>query len=384
MTLTRRAALSAAAALPALARRAEAQQEPVVIGGMLETSGFLATLGNQGLEGAQLAVDQINAAGGGPPLRFVNLNTESDETKAVTVARRLIERERVVGIIGAMNSGASMAILDIVQRAGLPLMSNGASRAIATPARERRWVFQVPVNDLLATRTVIAHMKQAGIARVALLAADSAYGLSGVQAWEMLAPQAGLTIVDRQTYGNLDQDMTAPLTLLRGKGAGAVVLWATGPGQSIAIRNYRQLGFDIPLYGSPGTADPNVIRLAGAAANGILFPASKLYVADSLPEGDPQKPVIQAFARDYAARYGRPPSPFAGYGYDGVRILHAALRRAGGGADKARIRDEIEGLKDFPAVSGIYRYAPDDHLGLVDGSALMVTIAEGAFRLPAA
>ena len=378
MSLTRRSLATAMLALPAF-RAARAQGAPLVIGGMLETSGFLAALGNQGLEGAQLAVDQLNAAGQGPALRLVNFNTESDETKAVTVARRLIEREQVVGIIGAMNSGANLAILDVVQRAAVPLLSNGASRAIATPAAERKWVFQVPLNDLLATRTIMLAMRAKGIAKVAIIAADSAYGLSGVQAWESLAPQHGITLVAQQTYGNLDQDMTPQLTNLRGKGAEAVVLWATGPSQSIAIRNFRQLGFGVPLYGSPGTADPNVIRLAAAAAEGILFPASKLYVAASLAASDPQKPVIDAFAGAYQAKHARAPSPFAGYGFDAVRLLHAAARNAGG--DKAKLRDGLEALKGFAAVSGIYSYSATDHLGLQDGSAVMLTIGEGAFRL---
>ncbi|MEJ0018532.1 MAG: ABC transporter substrate-binding protein [Acetobacteraceae bacterium] len=378
MLATRRALTTGLLAFAATRGAAQAA-EPIVIGGMVETSGFLATLGNQGLEGMQLATDQINAAGQGPQIRLVNVNTESDETKAVTVARRLIEREQVVGIIGAMNSGANLAILDLVQRAGVPLISNGASRAIVTPASERRWVFQVPLNDLLATRTILAAMRAKGISKVALIAADSAFGVSGVQAWEQLGPEYGVAIVAQQTYGNLDQDMTPHLTNLRGKGAQAVVLWATGPGQSIAIKNYRQLGIDVPLYASPGAADPNVIKLAGAAANGVLFAASKLYVADALTGDDPQKSIVQAFAKDFAARYGRPPSPFAGYGYDAVRMLHNAILK--GGTDKEKIRDAIEALTDYPAVTGIYSYSPNDHLGLKPGSAIMLTIADGAFRL---
>lgn len=389
MPLTRRALAAHAIAAHAIAasvitasRRAAAEDAPtLVVGGMLETSGFLATLGSQGLEGAQLATDELNAAGKAPKVKLVNFNSESDESKAVTVARRLIEREEVAAIIGAMNSGANLAILDVVQRAGVPLLSNGASRAIVSPARERKWVFQVPLSDLLAIRTTMAFMRARGIAKVAVIAADSAYGTSGVKTWNDEAKDGGITVVATQTYGNLDQDMTPQLTLLRGSGADAVVLWATGPGQSIAIRNYRQLGLTAPLFGSPGTADPNVIKLAGAAANGILFPASKLYVADSLPDSDPEKAVITAFSKAFVARHGRPPSPFAGYGYDAVRMLHAA---AASGTGREKLRDGVEGLKDWPAVSGIYAYSPDDHLGLVSGSAAVQTITDGAFALPKA
>ncbi|MBI3516962.1 MAG: ABC transporter substrate-binding protein, partial [Proteobacteria bacterium] len=212
-----------------------AAQEPIRIGGMLETSGVVAALGNQGLEGAQLAIDQINAKGGikGRKIEFVNVNTESDETKSVTVARRLLDRDKVVGIVGAMNSGSNLAIIETVQRARIPLISNGATRSIVSPAADRPWIFQAPLNDLLVIRVSLQHMKAAGIARIGVINSDSAFGLSGLEAWRQLAPSAGVTIVQAQTYGNQDPDMTPQLTNLRQPEIQAIVLWGTGPGQSI-------------------------------------------------------------------------------------------------------------------------------------------------------
>lgn len=371
-----------AVALALMSGAASAQTtEPIRVGAMLETSGVLAALGNQGLEGANLAVDQINAKGGinGRKLELVHVNTESDETKAVTAARRLIDRERVVGLVGAMNSGSNMAIIDTVQRASMPLVSNGAARAIVTPAAERRFIFQAPLNDVLAIGVIIKHMKARGIERIALINADSAFATSGRGQWERMAPEAGLKIVIQQTYGNLDQDMTPQLTNIRGANAQAVVLWATGPGQSIVAKNYRQLGITLPLYASHGAADFNLIRLAGEAANGILFPSSKIYVADSLPDSDSQKKLIQQFVADFQARHNRLPATFAGNGFDAVRILAAGIEK--GGTQPAAIRDAIEGLKNFPGVTGTYTYSPTDHFGINEDSVVMLTIADGKFAL---
>ena len=358
-------------------------QEPIRIGGMLETSGVVAALGNQGLEGAQLAIDQINAKGGikGRKIEFINVNTESDETKSVTVARRLIDRDKVVGIIGAMNSGSNLAIIDTVQRAKLPLISNGATRTIVSPAADRPWIFQAPLNDLLVIRVSLQHMKAAGIARIGVINSDTAFGLSGLEAWKQLASGAGVTIVQTQTYGNQDQDMTPQLTNLRQPDIQAVVLWGTGPGQAIVAKNYRQLGLSVPLYASHGAADPNLIRLAAEAAEGIILPASKLYVADSLPEGDPQKALTVAFIKDFTAKYNRPPATFAGNGYDAARILATGLEQ--GGTDAAKMRDTIEGLRGFIGVTGIYSYGKDDHFGITDASVVMLTIRQGKFALAA-
>lgn len=120
---------------------AQAQaQETIKIGGLLETSGPLASLGQPGLDGAMLAVEQINAKGGiaGRKLELVNLNTEGDNTKSVTAAKRLLEQSDVVGLVGPMNSGSSYAIIDTVQRASTAMISNGGSRGIVLPAQDKK------------------------------------------------------------------------------------------------------------------------------------------------------------------------------------------------------------------------------------------------------
>ena len=156
-------------------------QDTIKIGSLFETSGFLAFLGNQGVEGANLAVEQLNAAGGvnGKQIELINFNTESDETKAVIGAKKLIEIEKVVALIGAMNSGSTFSIIDIVQRAKLPIVSCGASRAVSTPVEKKKWIFQAPLTDVLVIGVLIDHMKKKGISKIALINADSGFATSG-------------------------------------------------------------------------------------------------------------------------------------------------------------------------------------------------------------
>jgi branched-chain amino acid transport system substrate-binding protein len=337
--------------------------EPYKIGGLLETSGFIATLGNPGLEGARLAVEQVNADGGinGRPLELVNINTESDETKAVTGAKRLIEQEQVLAIVGAMSSGSSFSITDTVQRARMPVVANGASRGIVLPADQKRWLFLVPLTDVLVQGRMLEHMKRQGITRIALLNSDVAFGTSG------------------QTFSNTDQDMTPQLTRIRSSDAEATVIWATGPGLAIATKNHRQLGIKTPLYISHAGNDFNYLRLAGEAAQDVFLPSSKIYVAGSLPTGDPQRPVIDRFVAAYEKKYGKTPATFAGNGYDSVMILAAALRKAG--PDREKIRDAIEGLKGHVGVTAVYSYSPTDHFGAHEDSVVMLRIKGGGFEL---
>lgn len=355
--------------------------DPLKIGGLLETSGPVASLGQPGLEGALLAVDQINAAGGinGHPLALENINTESDNTKAVTATKRLIGAGDIAAIVGPMNSGSSFAILDIIQRAQMPMISNGGSRNIVLPAEEKKWVFLAPLTDVLVQSVMMEDMKKRGITKIALLNADSPFGTSGREQLEKRAADQGITIVSQQAFGNADQDMTPQLTRVRGTDAQAVVVWATGPGQAIAVKNARQLGLDLPVYLSHAANDFNFVRLAGPAADGILIPSSKIYVTDSLPDSDPQKAVIETFVKDYTARYGKPPATFAGNAYDAVMMLAEAMKTAGG--ERPAVRDAIEGLKDHVGVTAVYSYAPDDHFGARADSVVMLTVKDGKFTL---
>jgi len=116
---------------------------------------------------------------------------------------------------------------------------------------------------------------------------------------------------------------------IRASDADATVIWATGPGLAIARKNHRQLGLRTPLYVSHAGNDFNYLRLAGEAANEVLLSPSKIYVAGSLPAGDPQRPPIERFVSAYEKEYGKKLATVAGNGFDAVMILTAAIRKAG-------------------------------------------------------
>ena len=358
-------------------------QDTVKIGSLFETSGFLAFLGNQGLEGANLAVEELNAAGGvhGKAIELINFNTESDETKAVIGAKKLIERDKVVALIGAMNSGSTFSIIDIVQRAEVPILSNGASRALSTPVEEKKWIFQVPLTDVLVINVLIDYMQKQGISRIGLINADSGFATSGQKQWERIAPERGIEVVIQQTYGNNDPDMTPQLTNIRANAdVQAVVQWGTGKGQAIVAKNYRQLGIEHPLFYSHAASDPNLIKLAGSAANGIVFPTSKIAVVDELPDSDPQKAVTANFVEKFVAKYERGPATFAGNGYDSMMMLAAAIGRAGN-TDPAAIRDAFEQTANYPGVTSVYTYSATDHYGAQPEGVALHTIRDGQIRL---
>jgi branched-chain amino acid transport system substrate-binding protein len=368
-------------ALLAASATTASSQEAIKIGGLLETSGFIASLGQPGLEGAMLAVEQINAKGGiaGRKLELININTESDNTKTVTAVKRLTEQDKVVAIVGPMNSGSSFASIDTVQRSETPMISNGGSRGIVQPAIEKKWIFLAPLTDVLVQSVMLSDMKKKGIKKIALLNSDTPFGTSGREQLGKNAGSYGVVIVMQQTFGNDDKDITPQLTKIRGSEAEATVIWATGPGLAIAVKNHRQLGIKTPVYLAHSANDFNFLRLAGEAATDVLIPSSKIYVIESLSPSDPQKPVLQAFVRDYQAKYSKLPATFAGNGYDATMMIAEAIGNAG--TDRAKIRNAIEGLKGHVGVTAVYSYSPEDHFGAQADSVVMLIVKDGKFAL---
>jgi branched-chain amino acid transport system substrate-binding protein len=370
---------SLAAVLLTLALPAAAQD--IRIGGLLETSGFIASLGTPGLEGAQLAVEQVNAAGGikGRKIQFINVNSESDNTKTVSGFKRLIEQDRVVAVVGPMSSGSVFAVADSVESAKIPMIANGASRGIVQPPEKRRFTFLAPLTDVVVQSVMFKDMQAKGIKKIAILNSDVAFGTSGRDSLEKGAGGYGITVVARETFGNADTDMTPQLTKIRASDAEATVIWATGPGLAISTKNHRALGIKTPLYLAHSSNDFNFLRLAGDAANGVLLPSSKIYVTAALPAGDPQKPVVERFVRDYEKKYGKPPATFAGNGYDATMMLVEAIRKVG--TDPVKLRDAIESTRDYVGVTALYSYSPTDHYGTKPESVVMLTVKGGKFTL---
>jgi len=266
-----------------------------------------------------------------------------------------------------------------MERAKVPMIANGASRGIVQPPETRKFMFLAPLTDVVVQSAMLRDMQAKGIKRIAILNSDVAFGTSGRDSLEKAVGQYGITIVAKETFGNADTDMTPQLTKIRATDAEATVLWATGPGLAISTKNHRALGLKTPLYLAHSANDFNFLRLAGDAANGVLLPSSKIYVTDSLPAGDPQKPVVERFVREYEKKYGKPPATFAGNGYDAAMMIMDAIRKVG--TDPAKLRDAIEATKDYVGVTAVYAYSPADHYGTKPESVVMLSVKDGKFVL---
>lgn len=359
-------------------------QEPYRIGAIFSITGPGSSLGIPERDTALMLEADINAKGGikGPdgklhPLKMVIYDDASDETRAVLAAKKLIDEDKVTAIIGTTLSGTSLAILDTVQKAEVPLVSCAAAIKIVEPAAERKWIFKTPQSDYLIVGVLVDYLKAKGLTKVGWLNVDYAFGQLGWIEFEKAAQKAGLTIAANEKFGQKDVDMTAQMTRVKAANPQAVVIWSIPPSASLATKNYADLGMTMPLFQSHGVGNKTFIQLAGPASNGVVFPAGKLLVAEQLPDGDVQKAVLLAYAREFEAKYG-PRNTFGGHAWDAVQIIAKALEKAG--TDRAGVRSAIEGTRNFVGVTGVFDFSASDHNGLDRRAVTMIQITDGQWR----
>ena len=349
------------------------------IGAVFSITGRTSFIGEPERNTLQMMVKEINANGGinGHPIKLFIYDTEGQAQNALAKVSRLILRDNVLAIIGPSLTGTTMAVIPLVQRYKVPMISCAAGVAITHPTKY--WVFKVPQTDAMAVKKIYQDLNRRGIKKIAIISVNVAFGRSGREQLIKLAPKYGIKIVDDESFGPTDVDMTPQLIRIRASHPQAVICWGTNPGPAVVAKNMCQLGFHVPLYMSHGVASQRFIQLAGKAAEGIILPSGKILVADQLPKSDPQRPILLAYIKEYKAKFGKVPPCFGGHAYDAIEMLKVALTKAG--ANRAGIRNALESIKGFVGIDGIFNMSPKDHNGLTEKAFVMVQVKNGRFVL---
>jgi branched-chain amino acid transport system substrate-binding protein len=359
--------------------------EPIKIGAFFALSGPAANIGTPTKLVAQMVVDKINKEGGinGRPIELIIGDNESDPAKAAVIAKKFIFSDKVTAIIGPTQTSEGMSVKKIVEEAGVPtFMTVGGDPVImGGNFGPYTYVFKSPQRSSTAVRKLYGYLKAKGLTKAALFTNSDAFGKDGLGWLERLAPEFGLTLVAKESFGPSDTDMTAQLTKIRNAGPQAIVVWTIGPVGSIVAKNKAQLGITIPLFQCHGLPDPKYIELAGKASEGDRMPATKLMVGNALPDADPQKKVIAEFIQLYrdAYKYDKefPINTHSGYAWDAITIVANAMKKAG--TDPKALRTAIEQTKGYVGVSGVYNLTAEDHNGLDVDSMVMVQVKDGKF-----
>jgi branched-chain amino acid transport system substrate-binding protein len=354
-------------------------EDTIKVGAILAVTGPASNLGAPEARTLEMLVGDINAKGGiiGKKVELIVKDTGGSPEKAVSFAKQLIEEDKVFAIIGPSTSGETMAIKNLAEEGKTILLSCAAAEVIVNPLG--KYVFKVAPKDSYAATKIFQQMKKMNISKIGVLSSNTGFGKAGKEQLEKLAPENGIRILISEVYDKSATDLTAEVTKLKAKGVQAIVNWSIEPAQSIVIKNTRQAGLRVPIFQSHGFANIQYAQAAGIAAEGVIFPASRIIVADLLPDKHPQKSVVLAYKKAYETKYAEEVSTFGGHAYDALMILARAIRE--GGSDREKVRTSIEHIKGFVGTAGIFSFSPTDHNGLDIESFVMLTVNDGKFAL---
>ena len=352
-------------------------KDTVKIGAILAVTGPASNLGAPEARTLQMLVEDVNAKGGidGKKIELLLKDSGGSPEKAVSFAKQLIEEEKVLAIIGPSTSGETMAIKNIAEGGKTILMSCAAAEVIVNPVAPH--VFKVAPKDSFAVDLIFDQMKKMGISRIGVLSSNTGFGKAGKEQVERLAPGHGIQIVANEVYDKAATDLTAEATKLKSANIQAVLNWSIEPAQAIVLKNVRQIGLTIPVFQSHGFANIQYVKAAGTAAEGVIFPASRIIIAESLPPKHPQKAVVQSYKKAYEVKYKEEVSTFGGHAYDALMILVRAIKEKG--LNREGIRSSIENMKGFVGTAGVFNFSPTDHNGLDISAFEMLTVRRGKF-----
>jgi branched-chain amino acid transport system substrate-binding protein len=360
--------------------------DTIKLGAFFDLSGRAAFIGTPTKLVAEMVVDKINSEGGinGKMLELEIADTEADPAKTASIAKKYIYKDKVVAIIGPTLTDTGMNVKKVVDKGQIPIFMTVGGDPVIMGGKfgPYKWVFKSPQRSSIAVERMFIYLKNKGLTKVALLSAADGFGKDGARWMDKLAPKYGIEIVARESFGTRDTDMTVQLTKVKSSNPQALLAWTIGPAGSIIAKNKAQLGIDLPLFQCHGLPDPKYIELAGAASEGDRMPATKLMVADELPDSDPQKPIIQEFIKLYKEKgYDKqfPINTHSGYAWDAIMIVADAIKKVG--TDAEALRAEIEATKNYVGISGTYNISAEDHNGLDVNSMVMVQVKNGKFVL---
>lgn len=358
-----------------------ATKEPIKIGAIVSLTGTYAGLGEPEKNVLELEVDRINKAGGvnGRQIEVVVEDDATDEAKAVAAASKLIEQEKVVAIIGATGTGQTMAVRGDVQRAAIPQVSMAGGTVITSPVD--KLVFATPWSNTIVVPFTLDYLEGQGITKIGLISDSGGFGKDGEAVIKVDAPKAGIEVVADQTFNPGDTDMTAQLTKIKNSDAQAIVIWTAGKEAAIIAKNTKDLGIELPIYGSHGIARREFIEGAGDAAEGVKFAAGKILIPEAYGKGSAAFTVATEFVDRYQAAYGEAPSTFAGHAYDALYLIVEAAQRIDGDVTPTALRDEIENTAAFVGIGGTFNMSAEDHNGLTENDLTMYEISNGDWKL---
>ncbi len=321
-------------------------QATIKVGEFASLTGSEATFGISSHEGTQMAIEEVNAAGGvlGKKLELLTEDTQSKAGEPATVVNKLIARDGVVAILGEVASSRSLEAAPICQANKIPMISPSSTNPKVTEAGD--YIFRVCFTDRFQA-TVMADfaknkLKARRVAVFTNVKSDYSKGLAMFFKERFIA--GGGEITTELDYSGSDKDFKAQLTTIKASNPDGVFVPGYYTDCALISIQARQLGITVPLFGGDGWESEKLFEIGGAAIEGNYLSTHYHPAVGS--------ELSKKFQENYKKRWkGKTPDALAACGYDSALVLADAIKRAGT-TDGPKLRDAIAATKNFPAVTG--------------------------------
>jgi branched-chain amino acid transport system substrate-binding protein len=324
------------------ATHALAADETIKIGAVYPMTGPVAYDGQTLLQGARVAIGEINAAGGikGRKLELAVEDGACIPAQSVAAAEKLISSQKAVAIVGAFCSSSTGAVMDVAKRHKVPMVA-GISTAPNLTERGNDYFFRVPATSaMLAKAFAKPMMKLAGGSKFGFLVVNDDWGRSIIESYSPALTAEGATVIDKQIYDTNDSDLFPYITNIKRSSPDAIVLAGNTQNAVALTEQIRQMGLKGKFFGEGSFAAKTYYKLVGQKGDGIYGLMSYVYSIDSARN--------RKFVEKYQADYKDLPTTYAASGYHEISVVADALMRADL-SDSASVRDalaqtDIEGL----------------------------------------
>jgi len=321
--------------------------DPIKIGVDGPFTGGSSSMGVSMRDGVRLAVDEINKSGGvlGRPLQLVERDDESKNERGVQIAQELINKEKIVAVVGYINTGVALASERFFQEAKIPVMNNVATGSVVTHQfddQPENYIFRNAAHDSIQAPMIVEEaIVRRGFKKPAILADSTNYGQLGREDLEKALALKGVKAVAVEKFNIKDVDMTAQLLKAKEAGADVVLTYGIGPELAQIANGMTKLGWKVPMVGSWTLSMANYIDNAGPGGEGARMPQTFIQ--------EPTTPKRQSFIVNYLKTFNpknsRIDSPVsAAQGYDSVYLLAAAIKQAGS-TDGPKVKAALENLQ---------------------------------------
>lgn len=358
---------------------ASADDDPWKIGIVTSFTGPANALGLEEIASYRLAAKLVNDSGGvnGRKVEIVEDDDQSQPQQAVTVVNKQISRDKVVGIVGGLSTGATLAVKPIIEKSRVPLTV--AAVGVSVTEGDPAYVFRSTISDRVSNAWILEYMAEQNLTQLALVYDSNAYGTGSADMVKKLIQETGskVQVVSEKTFDTADTDMRAQLTSIAAAKPDAIYVIGTNPGPALVIKQAYELGIDAQILGSTGILSNKTIEIAGKqAVEGMVVPG--------LGSAQHIRPEQQEYVDAFRKEYGRDPRGFEWLG-DGMYLMLKALEHVDAtptdlNEAREQLRDALESnIKNVTWSSGPFNYGPGDHEGADQRTIVPMTVRDGAF-----